>query len=99
MSGHIAPKSLYYTIFGSLMVLTLLTVGVSYVDLGLFNLPIALAIAVAKALLVILFFMHVKYSSRLIQVTAFAGFLFLGILIFHTMSDYLARGMLGIPGR
>jgi cytochrome c oxidase subunit IV len=99
MSGHVAPKSLYYTIFASLMVLTLLTVAVAYVDLGMLNLPVALAIAVGKAMLVILFFMHIKYSSRLVQVTAFAGFVFLGILIFHTMSDYLARGMLGVPGR
>ena len=99
MSGHVAPKSLYYSVFAALMVLTALTVGVAYVDLGLLNLPIALAIAIAKALLVILFFMHVKYSAKIVQVTAFTGFLFLGILVVLTMADYLGRGMLGVPGR
>jgi len=99
MSGHVAPKSLYYTIFASLMVLTVLTVAVSYVDLGILNLPVALAIAVSKAMLVILFFMHVKYSAKLVQVTAFTGFLFLGILVFLTMADYLSRGLLGVAGK
>ncbi|SRR5690606_16835552 len=99
MSGHVAPKSLYYTIFAALMGLTVLTVAVAYVDMGILNLPVALAIAVAKAMLVILYFMHVKYSPRLVQVTAFTGFLFLGILVAITMSDYLTRGFLGVPGR
>lgn len=99
MSGHVAPKSMYYTIFASLMVLTVLTVAVARLDLGLLNLPLALAIAVGKAMLVILFFMHVKYSTKLVQVTAFTGFLFLGILIALTMADYLGRGMLGVPGK
>lgn len=99
MSGHVAPKSLYYTIFASLMVLTVLTVAVSYVDMGLLNLPVALAIAVSKAMLVIMFFMHVKYSTKLVQVTAFTGFLFLGILIALTMADYLSRGLLGVAGK
>jgi cytochrome c oxidase subunit 4 len=99
MSGHVAPKSLYYMVFAALMVLTVLTVAVAYVDLGILNLPVALAIAVVKALLVIMFFMHVKYSPRLVQITAFTGFLFLGILIVITMSDYLTRGYLGVPGR
>lgn len=99
MSGHVAPKSMYYTIFAALMVLTVLTVAVARVDLGVLNLPVALVIAVSKALLVIMFFMHVKYSTRLVQVTAFTGFLFLGILIAVTMADYLSRGMLGVPGK
>ncbi len=99
MSGHVAPKSMYYTIFAALMVLTLLTVVVARLDLGPLNLPLALAIAVGKAMLVILFFMHVKYSTRLVQVTAFTGFLFLGILIALTMADYLGRGMLGVAGK
>jgi cytochrome c oxidase subunit 4 len=99
MSGHVAPKSLYYTIFAALMVLTVLTVAVARVDLGVLNLPMALAIAVAKALLVILFFMHVKYSPKLTQVTAFTGFVFLAILVALTMNDYLSRGLLGVAGK
>ena len=97
--SHVAPKSQLYAVFAALMVLTVVTVLVSRVDLGSFNLPVAMAVAVAKALLVILIFMEVKFSPKLVQVTAAAGFLFLGILIFYTMTDYLSRNMLGVPGR
>jgi cytochrome c oxidase subunit IV len=97
MSGHIAPKSLYYTIFAALMVLTIVTVAVTYVHLGAFNLAVALAIAVTKAALVILFFMHVKYSPKLIKVTIGCSFFFLIIMIVITMSDYLSRGQMGLP--
>ena len=97
--SHIAPKSQLYAVFGALMVLTVLTVAVSRVDLGILNLPVAIAIAVAKALLVILIFMEVKFSPKLIQVSAAAGFLFFGIMILYTMTDYLSRNLLGVPGR
>jgi cytochrome c oxidase subunit 4 len=66
-------------------------VGVSYVDLGIWNPIIALAIATTKAMLVVLFFMHVKYSTRLTKLTVAAGiFLFL-VLISMTMADYISR--------
>jgi caa(3)-type oxidase subunit IV len=65
MSGHVSPKSVYYSIFGALMVLTVITVAAAFVNLGSLNFPVALAIAIIKATLVVLFFMHVKYSSRL----------------------------------
>ncbi len=97
--SHIAPKSQLYAVFASLMVLTVLTVGVSFIDVGFLNLPLALAIAVAKALLVIFIFMEVKFSPKLVQVTAAAGFLFLGILILYTMTDYMSRNALGVAGR
>ena len=97
--SHIAPKSQLYAVFAALMVLTIITVLVSRVNLGSFNLPLALAVAVTKALLVMLIFMEVKFSPKLVQVTAAAGFLFLGILIFYTMTDYLSRNMLGVAGR
>lgn len=97
--SHIAPKSQLYAVFAALMVLTVATVLVSRVDLGSFNLPVALAVAVTKALLVILIFMEVKFSPKLVQVTAGAGFLFLGILVFYTMTDYLSRNLLGVAGR
>jgi cytochrome c oxidase subunit 4 len=64
MAGHVAPKSLYYTIFGALMVLTVVTVLVATVNLGILNFPVAIGIAITKATLVILFFMHAKYSSK-----------------------------------
>ncbi|MGE0444917.1 MAG: cytochrome C oxidase subunit IV family protein, partial [Vicinamibacterales bacterium] len=63
--SHVSPKSMYYTIFGTLMVMTAVTVGVAFINLGILNFPVAISIAILKATLVILFFMHVKYSSRL----------------------------------
>ena len=97
--SHVAPKSQLFAVFAALMVLTVVTVLVSRVDLGNLNLPVALAVAVTKALLVILIFMEVKYSPKLVQVTAAAGFLFFGILILYTMTDYLSRNALGVAGR
>jgi cytochrome c oxidase subunit 4 len=97
--SHVAPKSQLFAVFAALMVLTVVTVLVSRVDLGNLNLPVAMAVAVTKALLVILIFMEVKYSPKLVQVTAAAGFLFFGILILYTMTDYLSRNALGVAGR
>ena len=96
---HVAPKGLYFTIFGALMVLTLLTVGVTYIDLGEMNLIVAMGIAVFKASLVILYFMHVRWSPKLIQVTVVTSFLFFGILVAFTLGDYFSRGLLGVAGR
>ncbi len=97
MSGHVATKSSYFMVFLALMVGTALTVAVTYVDLGVLNLAVALAIAVAKAMLVILFFMHLKYSPKLIKVTFGAAFFFFLIMIIHTLSDYLTREHFGLP--
>lgn len=97
MSGHISPKSTYYTIFGALMVLTAITVIAAFTDLGLLNFPVALGIAIFKATLVILFFMHVKYSSRLTKLICGAAFFFLLILFGLTLSDYLSRGWFVSP--
>jgi cytochrome c oxidase subunit 4 len=91
-AGHVAPKILYYAIFMALLVGTGLTVGVAFLDLGFFNNVVMLAIACTKALLVILFFMHVRWSSRLTWVVAGAGFFWLLILFSITMADYLSRG-------
>lgn len=99
MSAHIAPKSLYFTIFAALMVLTALTVGVTYVDLGPANLFVALAIAVTKATLVVLFFMHVYWSPRLVHVTVITSLAFLMILAAFSFADYFTRGLLGVAGR
>jgi cytochrome c oxidase subunit IV len=97
--SHIASKSLYFTIFAALMVLTVATVGVTYVDLGRANLFVALGIAVTKATLVVLFFMHARWSERLVHVTIISALTFLGILAAFTFSDYMTRGILGVPGR
>src|SRR6478735_9357153 len=96
MSGHVAPKSMYYTVFGALLLGTALTVGAAEVDLGPLNNVVMLAIASTKALLVILFFMHVRWSSRLTWVVAASGFVWLLILFGITMTDYLTRGW--VPG-
>jgi len=98
MAGHVSPKSTYYTIFGSLMVLTAVTVSVAFINLGRLNFPVALAIAILKATLVILFFMHVKYSSRLTQLICGVSFFFLFVLFGLTLTDYLSRGWFVAPG-
>jgi cytochrome c oxidase subunit 4 len=92
MSGHVSPRTTYYAIFGSLMVLTAITVGVAFINLGALNFPVALSIAILKATLVILFFMHVKYSSRLTKLIVGGAFFFLVVLIGLTLTDYLSRG-------
>jgi cytochrome c oxidase subunit IV len=92
MSGHVAPTSLYYTIFGALMVGTVLTVVVAFFDLGFLNNIVMLTIAVTKAMLVVLYFMHVRWSSRLTWLVAGSGFYFMLILFVFTMMDYLTRG-------
>jgi cytochrome c oxidase subunit 4 len=87
----IVPTRVYYGIFAALMVMTAITVGVAFLDLGAFNAVVALTIAVAKAVLVVLFFMHVRYSTRLTWVVVVAGVFWLGILLALTFSDYLTR--------
>jgi cytochrome c oxidase subunit IV len=98
MSGHISPKSTYLTIFGALMVCTVLTVIAAFINLGNLNFPVALTIAVFKATLVVLFFMHVKYGSRLTKLIVGVAFFFLGIMLSLTLSDYLSRGWFTAPG-
>ena len=88
---HIVPKSLYYLIFLALMVGTALTWWVATIDLGMMNNVIMLGIAVTKATLVVLFFMHVKYSSKLTWLVVGGAVFFLLILIFLTLNDYAAR--------
>jgi cytochrome c oxidase subunit 4 len=89
---HVVPIKVYATIFGALLVLTLTTTGAAYVDLGGdLNAIVALTIAVIKAMLVILFFMHVRYSDHLTWIFVGAGFFWLVILLTLTMADPLTR--------
>lgn len=101
-SDHIVPVKTYVAIFVTLLVMTFVTVQVAYVDLDRIlpnlNIVAALAIAVFKAVLVILFFMHVKYSPRLTWLVVGASFVWLGILVAITLADYTTRGALGTPG-
>ena len=92
MSGHVAPKSMYVGVWIALVVGTILTYLPAEVDLGVLNNVVMLLIACTKASLVILFFMHVRWSSRLTWVVAASGFFWLLILFSLTMQDYLTRG-------
>jgi cytochrome c oxidase subunit 4 len=98
MSEHIVPTRVYYLVFLALMIGTAATVWVAYLDLGFANTAVAMGIAVTKATLVILYFMHVKYGSRLTWVVVASGFIWLGILFALGMSDYLSRGWIPQPG-
>jgi cytochrome c oxidase subunit IV len=88
---HIVSPKIYLAILLALLVFTATTVGVSYIDMGIFNPVVALAIACIKMMLVVLFFMHVKYSPKLTKLTVISGiFIFLG-LISMTLADYISR--------
>jgi cytochrome c oxidase subunit 4 len=92
MSHHIVPIKVYFAVFISLMVLLVATIVAAYFNLGIFNDVVMLSIALAKAVLIVLYFMHIRYSSRLTWVFATAGFLFLVILVGGTLHDYITRG-------
>ena len=97
MSEHIVPLRIYVTIFLALLVGTALTVWAGFRDFpGQLNVIIALTIAVIKATLVVLYFMHVRYSSRLIWVVFTSALFWLGILFALTLSDYWTRGWLPV---
>lgn len=92
---HIVPLKYYFGVFAALMVFTALTVFVARFPLeqywGPLNIIVAMTIAVIKATLVVLIFMHVKWSSRLTQVIIISGIFWLVVLLAFTMSDYLSR--------
>jgi cytochrome c oxidase subunit 4 len=94
---HVVPKSVYYTIFIILMVMTYTTVQVAYFDLGRFNTIAALLIAAFKASLVILFFMHVKYSPKLVKLVIAGALFWLMIMMGITMTDYMTRSASELP--
>ncbi len=96
---HVDSVKTYSTVWIALLILTGLTTAVSYLDLGPFNVVTALVIAASKMLLVALFFMHVRHSSRLTRLVVLGGLLWLGILLTLTMADIVSRGWLGVPGR
>jgi cytochrome c oxidase subunit 4 len=98
MSGHIASVRSYILVFAALLVFTGITVAVAFVDLGVMNTVIALGIAAFKASLVVLFFMHLRWSPALNKLLWLTGLLFLVILLVMTMNDYLTRGWQFRPG-
>ena len=94
---HISPVSLYMKVFGALMILTVLTVLVAEVDLGFMNIFVAVSIAVVKATVVALFFMHLKYSAKITWVAAAAGAIWLVIMLALTLSDIMSRSWIPYP--
>jgi cytochrome c oxidase subunit 4 len=94
---HVVPFTVYLAVFGALMVLTVLTVVVAFFDLGNLNVAVALTVAVIKASLVVLFFMHVRYASTITKLVVISSLVWLGFLFFITLSDYLTRGWMVAP--
>jgi cytochrome c oxidase subunit IV len=90
-SEHIVSPWMYATIITTLLILTVLTVGAAFVNLGRFNIVVALAIATVKATLVVLIFMHAKYAPERTKLVIIAGIFWLALLLFMTLSDYASR--------
>jgi len=91
-----SPK-LYLSNCLALMLLLGLTWGLGYVNFGYFNLVIALGISFAKTILIMLFFMHIKGSSRLLHLAAVTGLLWLFLMLLLTLGDYVSRGWVAMP--
>ena len=94
---HVAPVSMYLTVFGALFVLTIITWAIALVDLGGMNTVVALTIAILKASLVVMFFMHLKYSAKILWLVVASGVLMTVVMFFFTMSDYVGRGYIPYP--
>ena len=99
MHEHVDSIKTYALVLIGLLMLTVLTTLVAFVDLGNFSVVVALVIAVTKMLLVALFFMHVRYSTKLTKLVILGGLMWLAILLLLTLTDFFTRGWLGTPGR
>jgi len=89
--GHVVPVKIYLGVFLALCVLTVVTVAVTGYDFGPFNLIVALGVAITKASLVVLYFMHARYSPKLTGVVIASSVAFFVILVFLTLTDYVSR--------
>src|SRR5215475_8914635 len=99
MAEDVDSAATYLLVFAGLVVMTIATTAVAFVDLGPFSVVAALVIATCKMLLVALWFMHVRHSSRLTKLVLVGALLWLAIMLVFTMADVLTRGDLGVPGR
>jgi cytochrome c oxidase subunit 4 len=99
MTEHIVTKKQYALIFAVLMLLTLATTAIGMIDLGRLNVVVALVIATIKALLVVLFFMHIYWSSKLNKLVVVSGVVWLALLLWLTLTDIFSRGWLPFPGK
>lgn len=92
MSEHIAPLKIYFFVFFSLLILTLVTWQVAYINLGKWNTIVMLIIAAGKATLVGTFFMHLRWSASIVRLVVFAAAFWLAIMITLTIGDFFSRG-------
>jgi cytochrome c oxidase subunit 4 len=99
MAEHIVTKKQYSLVFGALLLLTFVTTAVGMINLGRLNVVVALVIAVIKATLVVLFFMHIYWSTKLTKVVVVSGIAWLVLLLWLTLTDVLSRGWLPFPGK
>jgi cytochrome c oxidase subunit IV len=99
MTQHVMPVRTNIVIFAALLVLLVATVGAAYLPLGFMHVPVAMTIAVVKAALIMLFFMHLLHSHRLMMIVSVASFFWLAIMVALTLNDYLTRDALHIPGK
>jgi cytochrome c oxidase subunit 4 len=99
MTAHVDSIKTYALVFIGLIVLTVATTAVAFVDLGPFSVVMALLIAACKMLLVALFFMHVRHSTKLTRLVMLGALLWLAILLAFTLADVWTRGWVGVPGR
>ncbi len=97
MAEHVTSRKIYFAVFAALLILTYVTIEVSRHDLGRYNTIVALTIAVTKAVLVVLFFMHVRYSTRLTKLVVVGGFMWLALMIGLTLTDVLTRSWIPVP--
>ena len=97
MSEHIVPVGVYLKVWVALLILLGATVGLAFIPLGPIHIVVAVGIAFAKAILIVLFFMHVKYKAKLMWVYVGAGFFWLAIMFAITLGDYLTRSWLPSP--
>ena len=99
MTEHVDSVKAYALVFAVLIALTIATTAVAFVDLGPFSVVVALVIASCKMLLVALFFMHLRHSTKLTKLVVAGAMLWLAILLTFTLADVFTRGWLGVPGR
>lgn len=99
MPGHIDSVKTYIGVLVVLLILTALTTGVAFIDLGAMSTVVALSIAVCKMLLVALFFMHIRHSDKLTKLVVSGGLMWLGILLLLTLTDFATRDWIGVLGK
>ena len=99
MTGHIDSVKTYAGVLVVLLILTALTTGVAYINLGAMSTVVALTIAVCKMLLVALFFMHIRHSDKLTKLVVSGGLMWLGILLLLTLTDFATRDWIGVLGK